>query len=79
VPVTVHTGRDQGVDVDDPAAFADLQHQRIRGHERVWAGVQWPGPELGDGLVELTRHHADLGLGQPGDAEGLDQLLHPPG
>jgi hypothetical protein len=44
VPISVHSGRKQGVDVDDPATFTDLQHQRIRGHECVRAGVQRPGP-----------------------------------
>jgi hypothetical protein len=29
-------------------------------------------------LVELTSHHRDLRLRQPGDAELFDQLLHPP-
>ena len=55
VPVGVHAGREQGVHVDDPAALADLQHQRVRGDERVRAGVQRPGAERLDLLVELAR------------------------
>ena len=48
VPVGVHAGREQGVHVDDAAALADLQHQRVRGDERVRPGVQRPGPEVLD-------------------------------
>ena len=79
VPVSVDAGRDQDVDVDHPAALADLHRQRVRGHERVRARVQRPGAEVLDMGVELRGHHRDLRLRQPGDAEGLDQLLHPPG
>ena len=61
----------------DAPALAHLQHQRIGGHERVGPGVQRPGAERFDLLVEILRHHRDLRLRQPGDAEGLDQLLHP--
>lgn len=33
MPISVHPGRDQSVDGHDPAALADLQHQRVRGDE----------------------------------------------
>ena len=66
MPVSVDPGRDQGVDVDDPPGFADLQDQGVGGHERVGAGVQRAGPELSDVLVELLGHVGDLGLGPSG-------------
>jgi len=78
VPVAVHPGRHQGVHVHHPAALADLQHQRVGGHERVRALIQRPGPKRLHLLVQLPGHHADLRLAQPSDAELLDQLLHPP-
>ena len=55
VPVGVDPGRDQGVHVDHPAALADLQHQRVRGDERVRAGIERAGAELADLGVELAR------------------------
>jgi hypothetical protein len=78
VPVSVHAGREQGVHADDAAALSDLQHQRVGGEERVRAGVQRPGPEVLHHRVQLGGHHRHLRLAQPGDAESLDQLLHPP-
>jgi collagen type II alpha len=78
VPVGIDPGRQQGVHVHDPAALADLQHQRVRRDEGVRAGVQRPGPEVLHGRVEIRGHHRDLRLAQPGDAQRLDQLLHPP-
>ena len=62
VPVGVDTCSHQGVHVHDPAALADLQRQGVGGNERVWAGVQRAGPEVGDLLVELLGHDRDLGL-----------------
>ena len=58
--------------------FADLEHQGVGGHERVRAGIQRPGAERLDGGVEFLGHHADLRLRQAGDAQGLDELVHPP-
>ncbi len=37
VPVAVDTGREQGVHVNHPPALTDLEHQRVRGYERVRA------------------------------------------
>ena len=78
MPVGVDPGRGQHVHVDHPAPLADLHRQPVRRHERVRAGVQRPAAEVGDLLVQLAGHHADLRLRQPGDAQRLDQLLHPP-
>ena len=39
VALGVDPHRDQGVHVDHPPAFADLEYQGISGHERVWAGI----------------------------------------
>ena len=75
----VDRGRDHRVDVDGPATLPHFEHQRVSGHERVRAGVEWSGPERRDLRVEVFGHLRDLGLGQPVDAEGSDQLLHPPG
>ena len=79
VPVGVDAGRDQRVHADDAAALADLEHQRVGRHERVRALLQRPGAERLDLLVQLRGHDRDLRLGQRCHAEGLDQLLHPPG
>ena len=65
--------------VDHPAALADLHRERVCGHERVRALVEWSGPEVLDVRVELLGHHADLRLGQPGDAQRVDELLHASG
>jgi hypothetical protein len=61
VPVGVDPGGNEHGDVADPATLADLHRQRVRGHERVGAGVQRSGPEVRDVAVEVTGHHADLG------------------
>jgi hypothetical protein len=79
MPVGVHAGGDQGVHAHHPAALADLQDQRVGGHERVGTGVQRAVPEVGDLGVQVLGHLADLRLREPGDAQALDQLLHPPG
>jgi hypothetical protein len=62
VPVGVHAGSEQGVHVHDPAAFTDLQHQRVGGDERVRARVQRAGAERRDVFVEVAGHHGDLRL-----------------
>jgi hypothetical protein len=77
--VGVDPGGHQGMDVDHPAALADLEDQGVGGHERVGPGVQRAVPEVRDLAVEVLGHLAHLGLRQPGDAQGLDELLHPPG
>jgi hypothetical protein len=79
VPVGVDPGRQQGVHRHHPAALTHLQHQSVGGDERVRAGVQRAGAERLDLLVQLAGHDADLALGQPGDAEGLDQPFHASG
>jgi hypothetical protein len=56
IPAGVDTGRDQGVHVDRPPGLADLQHQRIRGDDRVRPGVQRPGPECLYRRVEIPGH-----------------------
>ena len=60
VPVGVHARGEQGVDVHHAAALADLQHQRVRGDERVGPGVQRPGPERLHLLIQIPGHLADL-------------------
>jgi hypothetical protein len=71
VPVAVHPRRQQRVDVDGAAALADLQHQRVRGRERVRAGARRPGPERLYLRVQVPGHLADLRPGQPADPGGL--------
>ena len=51
---------DQCAHVDDPAGLTDLHRQRIRGHERVGAGVERSGAERLDVRVELLGHDRDL-------------------
>jgi hypothetical protein len=60
VPVGVDAGSDQGVHVHRAAALADLLGQRVDPHEHIRPGVQRPGPEPGDQLVQLGGHEADL-------------------
>ena len=56
VALGVDAGGDQGVHPDDAAVLADLEHQRVGGHERVRAGVERAGAKRLDGLVELGGH-----------------------
>jgi hypothetical protein len=53
VAVGVDADRDQGVDVDDAAALADLLGQRVHPDERIWPGVEWPVTAIGDLFVEV--------------------------
>jgi hypothetical protein len=63
VAVGINTGRDKGMDRHDPAAFADLQHQGVSGHERERARVvEAAGAELFDVGVEVLGHFRDLAL-----------------
>lgn len=79
VALGVDAGGDHGGDLDDPAALADLQHQRVSSHERVRPGIQGPGPERGHLFVQVRSHHRHLRLRQPGDAQGGDELVHAAG
>jgi hypothetical protein len=78
VSLGIHPGREQRVHVDRAPALTHFQHQRVGREERIRAGIERAGAERLDLLVEVLGHHTDLRLGQPGDAQGLDQLLHPP-
>ena len=60
VPVSIHTGRHERVHVDHPAALTHLQDEGVGGDERVGPGVQRAVPEVGDLLVEVPGHVADL-------------------
>jgi hypothetical protein len=73
VPVGVHGGGHQGVHACHPAALLHLQHEGVGGDERVGAGVQRAVPEVGDLVVEVAGHLADLGLGEPGNPQGLSR------
>jgi len=64
VAVGVDTGRDQGVHPGDPAALPDLQHQGVRGDERVRALVEPAVPERLDLGVKVFGHDRHLGLRQ---------------
>ena len=78
VALGVDPDGDQRVHVDHPPLLANLEDQGVGGHERVRAGVQWPGAKRLHGGVEFLGHHADLRLRQAGDAQRLDELVHPP-
>ena len=56
MPVSVHPAREQGVDVHDAAAFADLQPQRVRAGEGIGPGVERPGPERLYLLIQIPGH-----------------------
>jgi hypothetical protein len=46
---------------------------------RVRAGVEGPVAERLDLGVEFLRHDTDLGLRERGDAQRVDEFLHPSG
>ncbi|GAA3283317.1 hypothetical protein GCM10020260_11880 [Nesterenkonia halobia] len=50
----------QRVDRHHAAGFADIEHHRVGGDERIRAGIQRAGAEGFDLLIELTRHSRDL-------------------
>jgi hypothetical protein len=77
VAVGVHPGREQGVDVHRATTLPHLHHQRVGGDEGVRPGVQRSSAERLHLAIEISGHLRDLRLGQPGNAEGLDKLLHP--
>jgi hypothetical protein len=80
VPVRVDAGGDQHDGVDDAALLADLHGQRVGGHERERPGfAQRPGPKRRDLGVEVGGHPRDLRLRQAGDAQGLNEFVHPAG
>jgi hypothetical protein len=79
VPVSVDAGRDQGVHRHDPAALADLKHQRIGRDEGERSRLgQRPSAELLDVGIKLGGHVGDLRLGQCGDPQTLHELVHAP-
>ena len=75
----VDPGGDQSMHVDHPAALADLEDQGVSSDEGVRAAVQRPAAEGLHRGVEFFGHHRHLPLGQTGDAQRLDQAVHPPG
>jgi hypothetical protein len=78
-PSALIPGRHQAVHRHDAAALADLEDQCVGGQEGEWPGVgEGSGAELLDVGVELLGHRRDLGLREPGDTQGLHQLVHPP-
>jgi hypothetical protein len=79
VALGVDPDGDQGVHVDHPATLADLEDQRVGGHERVRTGVQRPGSKGLHRGVEFLGHDADLRFRRAGDAQSFDELVHPPG
>ena len=79
IPVGVDSDRDQGVHVDHPAPFANLEHQGVGGQEGVRAGIERAGANRLDSVVEFLGHHRHLRLGQTGDAQCFDEFVHPPG
>ena len=66
IPVGVDSDRDQGVHVDHPAPFANLEHQGVGGQEGVRAGIERAGAKRLDSVVEFLGHHRHLRLGQTG-------------
>jgi hypothetical protein len=79
VPVGVDAGGRHAGHVHDPALLPDLLGQGVDQHVGVGAGVEGPVAELLDLDVEALGQGADLGLGDPVDAHGPDDVIHPPG
>lgn len=79
-PVRVDTRGDEDDGVDHAAAFADLHRQGVGGDEGERPGIpEGAVAELVDVLVEIRGHAGHLRFGQPVDAQGFDQLVHPAG
>jgi hypothetical protein len=64
--------------VPDPAGLADPFHLGVQPQIRI-AALQWPLPEHPHLLVQAPAQPRHLVLAHPGDAELLDQPIHPPG
>jgi hypothetical protein len=64
--------------VPDPAGFADPFHLGVQPQIRIPA-LQRPLPEHPHLLVQAPAQPGHLVLGHAGDAELLDQPVHPPG
>ena len=79
VPVAVDAAGHGTGDVDDAASLAHLLGQGVDGHIGVGPGVERPGAEGLHPGVQAAGHLRDLGLGDPVDAHGLHQAVHPPG
>ena len=61
----VDAGSEQTMTPDGPCAFADLQHQRIRGRERVRPVIKRVSSELFDPDIQTPGYFGDLRLLQP--------------
>lgn len=79
VPFGVDAGRQQDRGFDHPAAFANLDRQRVGRQVQVRAGIQRSGTEVGDQGVEVLGQRRHVALGHTGDAEGFHQIIHPAG
>ena len=76
--VVVDSGGQQGHGVDHSSAFADLHRQRVGGDERERARLgEGTVAEVLNDRVQIRGHAGDLGLREPVDPEGLDELVHP--
>ncbi len=75
----VDGGGDDRRDVHHPAALAHLLGEGVDPQVAIGALVQGALPELGHHGVELGGEAGHLGLGDPLDADGLDQVVDPPG
>lgn len=79
VSVGIDVDRDQRVNVQDAATFADLLGQCVDPDERIRSVVQGPVTEGADLFVQVLGHRADLGLAQLCHAKGLGKFLDPAG
>ncbi len=78
-PVHAHAGGHERRHRDDPTTLADLQIGGIQPKIRIALVGERAGTEGLHLGVERGTHPADLALAHRGDAEGLDEILHPTG
>ncbi len=74
--IRVDADREHDDGVDHASALADLHRRRVGRQEGERPSLSQRAAELVDMLVQLAGHAADLGLRQPVDVQGLDELVH---
>ena len=74
----VHSHGDYSGDADHPATFTLLEVGRVQPQIGPFPG-QRPGKEGMEPFIDVLAQLGHLGLGDPGKAHGLDEIIHAPG